>query len=38
MFNVKLACMGNGCSTVCPGDVFDGVLFCDVLFPRRCLG
>ena len=22
----------------CPGDVFDGVLFCAVLFPTRRLG
>ena len=28
-------CMGNGCS---PGDVFDGVLFCAVLFLKRFLG
>ena len=29
--------MGNCCSPVVAGDVFDGVLLC-CLFPARCLG
>ena len=29
--------MGNNCSPGCPGDVFDGVLFCVVLFSHKVI-
>ena len=42
MFNVMLPCdhlYGKmAVHLVVAGDVFDGVLFCVVLFPTRCLG
>ena len=39
MFNVRLAAdQLSAIHLAVAGDIFDGVLFCAVLFPMRCLG